>query len=309
MKPKNVLVTGSSGFIGQQLVKRLLLLGHRVLGIDLRPPAQASKKYRFVQKPITLRDLKNTGFKPEWIFHCAGGGSVGFAENHPPEDFQMNVATCLEVIDFARQSRRSASVVFLSSAAVYGDAVRKLLDEKMPARPVSSYGFHKQLMEKLVRFYARRWSVPSVLVRVFSVYGEGLQKQVFWDAAKKMHGRKALFFGSGRETRDFVHVEDVCRFLARIIGKANREVPIYNCGLGKPVRMNSALGLLASELGKAPPRFNRKPRPGDPKQLVCNPSRALQTGWRPEVAFPEGIRRYAKWYQAAAVKKSASPKK
>lgn len=298
MRAKKVLVTGSSGFIGQSLVETLLMQGHRVMGIDVKKaPLPSQGSFRFIKGTIEVARLKKTGFIPDWIFHCAGGGSVGFAESHPLEDFRMNVETCLEILAFARNLGRHCPVVLVSSAAVYGDNVSVRSKEKNVDRPASNYGFHKQLAEQLLRHYAQRWSVPSVIVRLFSVYGEGLRKQVFWEAAQKLWRGKQEFFGNGRETRDFVHVEDVCRFLIKIISKASQAVPIYNCGRGKAVPMRSALALLAKHLSRSSPRFNGKVRPGDPRHLVADPWMIRGLGWSPLIDFPEGIRRYADWFQ------------
>lgn len=299
MKTKNVLVTGSSGFIGRWLVETLLRQGHRVMGVDVeeaRLPCQRS--FRFTKGTIDGASLKKIKFVPDWIFHCAGGGSVGFAESHPLADFRMNVETCLEILAFAGNLGRSCPVVLVSSAAVYGNTVRKRSKKESRLLPLSNYGFHKRLAEQLFRHYAQRWSVPSVIVRLFSVYGEGLRKQVFWEAAQKMWRGERVFFGNGRETRDFVHVEDVCRFLVKVISKARRAAPIYNCGRGKPVSMRSALALLAKHLNRPPPRFNGQVRPGDPRHLVADPSMIRGLGWSPKIDFPEGILRYADWFQS-----------
>jgi UDP-glucose 4-epimerase len=295
---KRVLVTGSSGFIGQRLVQALLLQGHRVMGIDVKKTQQPSQgSFRFTKGAIDAEKLKKTGFVPDWIFHCAGGASVGFAESHAREDFQMNVVSALELLQFARLTGGRPKVVLLSSAAIYGNAGKKKLGEKQPPRPVSNYGFHKYVTEILLRFYAKKWSVPCVVVRIFSVYGEGLRKQVFWDAAQKMWRGNHEFFGNGRETRDFVHVDDVCRFLIKIITRAREGVPVYNCGRGKPVSMTSALRLLAKHLKRPAPLFNGKLRPGDPRHLVADPSMVAGLGWSPRIDFPEGVRRYAEWFQ------------
>ncbi len=296
MKRKKVLVTGSSGFIGQRLVEALLLQGHRVMGIDVKKTQQSSKGvFRFTKGTIHAGKLKKTGFVPDWIFHCAGGGTVGFAELFPLEDFRMNVESCLELLSFARHIEPKPRIVFMSSAAVYGNRRAKELSEKTLSKPVSNYGFHKQMAESIFRFYSLRWGVPSVLVRIFSVYGNGLRKQLFWDAAKKMKTGNTVFAGSGQEVRDFVHVDDLCRFLLTIISRSKPQAPIYNCGLGRVVRIKKALEMLAGCLGAAKPIFDGKVRHGDPKRLVANPGRALRAGWRPRIDFSEGIRLYAEW--------------
>ena len=174
MNYKKVLVTGSSGFIGKHLVNELLLQGHRVVGLDICANSSPKKKgYNFLKGRVELKQLQQIPFKPDWIFHCAGGGSVGFAEADPQHDFQMNVGTSIEVLSFARNINPPPRIVYLSSAAVYGNTGSKRHPEKSSARPCSSYGFHKKMAESAFHFYGKRWAIPSVVIRIFSVYGEG----------------------------------------------------------------------------------------------------------------------------------------
>ena len=296
MKYKKVIVTGSSGFIGRHLVDELLLQGHRVVGLDICANSSPKKRgYKFLKGKVELDQLKKIPFKPDWIFHCAGGGTVGFAETEPQQDFQMNVGTSIEVLSFARTMNPSPRIVYLSSAAVYGDTGSKKECENTVVQPCSSYGFHKTMAESAVRFYAKRWGIRSVIVRIFSVYGEGLTKQVFWDAAHKLRAGENTFSGSGKETRDFIHIKDVCRFLVYSIKQASIVPHTFNCGWGKAITIKTALTLLAKNLGSKRPRFTGKVRTGDPQHLVAKHSLAKKIGWRPSVVFVEGIRRYAEW--------------
>jgi len=296
MKYKKVLVTGSSGFIGRHLVDELLAQGHQVVGVDIAGTSFPKKKgYQFIRGKVELSQLKRISFKPDWIFHCAGGGTVGFAEAEPQLDFQMNVGTTIEVLSFARTMNPSPRIAYLSSAAVYGNTGSKKVRENAVVQPCSSYGFHKTMAESALRFYSKRWRIRSVIVRIFSVYGEGLAKQVFWDAARKLRTGKGAFSGTGKETRDFIHIQDVCSFLVYSIKQAIIVPHTFNCGWGKAITIQTALTLLAKNLGAKRPRFTGKPRKGDPQHLVADYSLAKKIGWRPSVDFVEGIRRYAEW--------------
>ena len=292
----DVLVTGSSGFIGRHLVQMLAQRGHQVVGLDRRMVSlPLPREIRNLKGEVTRECLRKIARRPDWIFHCAGGGSVGFAENHPEEDFRMNVGTSLEVLAYARNLRPVPRVVFLSSAAVYGNSACRGISEGGPLRPCSSYGFHKLLAEQAFQYYSRRWSIPVAILRLFSVYGEGLQKQIFWDASQKMNQGASLFSGSGKETRDFVHIDDVCRLLLLAPKVARTPAIILNCGRGKAVRLQTALGILARQWRVSKPRFSGKSRPGDPLHLVSDARRAFRLGWKPDVELREGLRRYAAW--------------
>ena len=291
-----VLITGSSGFIGQHLAIKLAQRGHKIVGFDRRLVASSSPRgIKNLEGEVTREQLKKMSWRPDWIFHCAGGGAVGFAETHPEEDFRMNVGTSMEVLAYAREIRPVPRVVFLSSAAVYGNSACKEISESAPTRPCSSYGFHKLLAEEAFQYYSNRWSIPVVIIRLFSVYGEGLKKQIFWDAAKKMGQGLPLFSGSGKETRDFVHIDDVCRLLLLAPKLARSPATILNCGRGKAVQLQIALRKLAQNLRLSGPQFSGRSRPGDPIHLVADARRALRLGWKPAVDLDEGLRRYGTW--------------
>jgi UDP-glucose 4-epimerase len=294
-----VLVTGCSGFIGQHLVRHLAMHGHDIVGLDPRPfPHRKIPNFKTIRTNVSRKKLMQLPCRPDWIFHCAGGGSVGFAEAHPEEDFRMNVGTAMEILAYARNLKPPPRVIYLSSAAVYGNLASRPISERAPTRPCSSYGFHKLLAEETFRYYSLRWEIPCVVTRLFSVYGEGLKKQIFWDAAQKLQKGDRVFAGTGAETRDFIHVEDVCRLL--LLGPKIADIPavVINCGQGKAVRIRDAIGGLAACLRIPGPRFGGNRRPGDPRHLVANPRRALQIGWKPRINFAEGLRRYVTWVES-----------
>src|SRR6202012_4896575 len=109
-------------------------------------------------------------------------------------------------------------LIVASSAAVYGAQHAGPIAEQDALVPMSPYGQHKLMMEQLCRSYAMTFGIRSTVVRLFSVYGASLRKQLLWDVCSRLHrGERSLMLGgTGREIRDWIHVRDVVRLLNRI---------------------------------------------------------------------------------------------
>jgi UDP-glucose 4-epimerase len=235
------------------------------------------------------------------IVHCAGGASVGFSVAHPHADFQRTVGCTADVLEYARLHARGARVVLCSSAGVYGEASPGPIPESAPRRPMSPYGMHKKMAEDLCRSYARSCGVASVAVRLFSVYGAGLRKQLLWDACNKSARGERRFFGTGAELRDWLHVDDAAALLAASVRLASGESPVINGGTGRAASTREILGSLFRELGVADqPAFTGESKAGDPVSLVADASRAFALPWRPAVDWEQGVAAVARWFRDGA---------
>jgi len=300
------LVTGACGFIGRHVARSLAREGWTVAGIGHGRFARAELHdwglLAHRTADVTLPELIECDVKPSLIVHCAGGSSVGFSVSHPHEDFHRTVATTTAVLEFARVHARGAAVVFPSSAAVYGAAAEIPLRESAPLRPVSPYGVHKRLGEELCALYGAQFGVAAVILRLFSVYGAGLKKQLLWDACNRVRSGDVSFFGGGHEVRDWLHVEDAAALVLHAQRMASRACPTLNGGSGVGVPVAELLGELFGCLGRSDaPRFTGAARPGDPDAQVADISQARATGWRPARSWRDGVREYVAWFKKAAV--------
>ncbi|MDR1164235.1 MAG: SDR family oxidoreductase, partial [Candidatus Accumulibacter sp.] len=244
---KSVFITGVYGFLGSWCADFFSASGFDVVGIG-----SASKKGRCsdpvalsgaVEGAVTTQalDLATERFGvPYALIHCAGGASVAFSYENPREDFLRTVGSTAEVLDFLRR-HTSVRLVYPSSVAVYGAAARVPIVEAQPCAPVSPYGHHKHLAEQLCRAYADEWKFPAAIVRFFSLYGEGLRKQLLWDACRKAAQRNFSFFGVGDETRDWMSVRDAARLTALAVDHAAPDCPTVNGGTGDGMRVKEML--------------------------------------------------------------------
>ncbi len=298
------LVTGAYGFVGRHVARCAAERGYTVRAIGhggwSRSEWSAFGIGEWHDADITMSSLLTYGGEPDVIFHCAGSGSVGFSMTHPYQDFERTVTTTLSVLEFARQLR-GPKVVIPSSAGVYGKVESLPIATDAPLNPVSPYGMHKKMAEDLCRSYARHFGLGVALVRLFSVYGIGIRKQLLWDASTKMTRGDTTFAGTGRETRDWLHVEDAASLMLAASEHASPDCPIANGGAGVGVEIAAILGFLADALGIAGPvSFVGETRPGDPSHYTADIRQALAWGWHAERHLEDEVRAYAEWFKRGA---------
>lgn len=298
---KRVLITGAAGFLGRHVSKAFKESGALTCGIghgDLgREELKSWGLDEWFQADVTLGNLVATGREFDVIVHCAGSGSVSFSLQEPMADFQRTVESTLAVLEFMRLKNPEAHLIYPSSPAVQGDGDGKPLRETDPCKPVSPYGVHKKISEDLCRSYEASFGLQSTVVRFFSIYGEGLKKQLLWDAANKLlqNGREACFWGTGDEVRDWIHVEDAAS-LALFLSGASCCPSLVNGGSGRPHTISEILLLLRRFLGVSSSiSFNNRTRKGDPRYYCADTSLLNSLSWEPFVSLEDGLFRYAEW--------------
>jgi UDP-glucose 4-epimerase len=295
------LVTGAYGFLGRHVARSLAADGFRVVGIGHGAWALDESRHWGISEwhtaDVTLDALITYGGSPDAIVHCASSGSVGFSVTHPHQDFRRTVGTAASVLEYARLYATGASLVYPSSAAVYGVAERLPIKEDDRLHPLSPYGVHKFMAEELFRSYASSYQMRVSIVRFFSLYGEGLRKQLLWDACCKAARGEATFFGSGEELRDWLHVDDAVSLIGILIRDASPSCPIFNGGSGQGVTVREVLTDVFAVYGcNESVSFSGEPRPGDPPGYHADISKAIGIGWQPNVDWRTGISRYVRWF-------------
>lgn len=299
-----IFVTGVYGFLGRHVAKRFADAGWQVIGFGRG--AWQHDEYRswgisvWHEGDISLSLLSNTALVPDVIAHCAGGGSVANSVSKPYQDFLQTVDGTAAVLEFARLHAPEAHLIYPSSPAVQGVHDESAIRTTDPRAPVSPYGFHKKMAEDMCTSYRHAYGSFTTVIRFFSVYGAGLRKQLLWDACKKIAAADdvAVFWGTGNETRDWVHVSDAAN-LVFMLASVSREVlpSVLNCGSGVPHTIAEILKSLSDLAGsKARIAFNGAARAGDPKYYLADITDALHLGWRPLVSLEDGLREYVDWF-------------
>ncbi|MFF8959592.1 NAD-dependent epimerase/dehydratase family protein [Streptomyces sp. NPDC014894] len=292
-----VAVTGGSGFIGRHLVKEIVTLGKRVVVIDLADPGHDITALPEVQH--IRADLRDYGevllalHGVDAVFHLAGNASGPLSVENPRFDFQMNALGTCNVGEAA--SRLGVDrLVYLSSAIVYGIPRTAPITEDHPTRPFLPYGASKLAGELTLRSLHAACGLPAVIGRSFVVYGPGEDPrraggEVSQFLRRHLNEQPVPVVGDlDRKTRDFIHVEDLCRAL---IVLADRGAPgeAYNIGTGREVSMRElgeAVGLATSrpvELRSDPSSLE------DTFRLVADVSALTGLGFAPRHTLHDGL--------------------
>jgi len=297
---KSVLITGAAGFVGRYVAREFAGMGYGVRGMGWGKFPERSQWgiSSWCESDISLETLCEFAGQPDVIVHCAGGSSVGYSMEHPHKDFCMTVDTTSHVLEYIRLHSRESRLVYPSSAAVYGKVNKTPISENTVLNPISPYGRHKVMAESLCQMYAQEYHVAVAVVRLFSIFGEGLRKQLLWDACNKLVAGDLTFSGSGTEVRDWLHVRDAAKLLADAADFAHVNCPTINGASGEGVAVRDVLAVIATcfNLNKHLD-FSGKGRAGDPDKYVADISSAEDWGWKPGISLQAGIRSYVEWFR------------
>lgn len=302
-----LLVTGARGAIGRHVVALARSKGHRVVGLghgswsgDDLPPIDA-----WINGTVSIDNLSalaRTEGVPDAVVHLAGGALVGSSIVHPGEDFRRSVEGAQHLLEWLRTDAPGARLVVASSAAVYGNGHSEPIVETAPYAPTSPYGTHKAMVEMLSCSYARQYGLSVAIVRLFSVYGRGLRKQLVWEIGKRLHEGERLIKlgGTGEEQRDFVHISDAARLLLAAADHADASSPLFNGCSDHGTSIAELAKLITARFADVSVEFSGQARTGDPTYLVGDPARARKAGLSARVALEKGIFDTLDWIASAS---------
>ncbi|MEQ1861189.1 MAG: NAD-dependent epimerase/dehydratase family protein [Chthoniobacteraceae bacterium] len=299
---RTVLITGAAGFLGRHIARQFARDGSRVVGLDDVPPENAPPLSRFVRMKLPSLGLVQVlrDEKPGVFIHCAGRASVPLSMRDPAGDFHDSVVLTFEMLDALRRSAPQCRFILLSSAAVYGDPVSLPVCESEAMAPLSPYGWHKRQAELLCEEFASVFSLPTTVARIFSAYGPGLRRQVVWDICERLlTNGKIELRGTGAESRDFIHANDVAHAIAILAEKAPGCGEAVNLASGRETTIAELARLAASALGsQAEPVFDGEQTPGQPVNWRADIGAIGDLGFAPQVSLEDGVRGVAAWARA-----------
>jgi UDP-glucose 4-epimerase len=301
---KTAVVTGAAGFVGRHTALHLSRHGYRVIGIGhgdwTRSEWTEWGVSDWLRADVNLTSLGQLG-QPSGlstIVHCAGGSTVSLSYSDPHADYERSVSSTAAVLEFSRRLDSRPRVVLASSAAVYGDQGDVDVTENATRSPISPYGFSKLAAENLCDTYSRFFEVPVSIVRLFSVYGAGLRKQLLWDAMLKYGAGKPQFLGTGNDLRDWIHVNDAAELLYLAGTAAQTSFEVYNGGHTKATTRQVIIELAGFIGHTQQPFFNGETHAGNPRRLTSNCAHARrQLNWEPTTKLRDGLASYVAWYK------------
>lgn len=299
----NVLITGAYGFLGRNVALRFKEFGNYVAGIGHGKWCNEEHIQwgldDWYETTITFEALLNINRKFDLIVHCGGSGSVAFSKENPYEDFRKSVYSTLALLEFIRLQNPDCKFIYPSSPAAQGNQGNIPIKEDMEGIPVSAYGFHKKIAEELCLSYHKNFNINIGIIRFFSIYGEGLKKQLLWDACMKIYqSNEVIFFGTGKETRDWIHISDAVE-LIYVFSNTLWGYDIINGGSGKSMKIEKVITSLCTHFKKpVQVTFNGKLKKGDPVYFWADINKALCLGWEPKVEIRNGLRDYVAYFKS-----------
>ncbi len=293
------LVTGGAGFIGSHIARALLALGHKVAIID---DLSNSKKENipavaeFFEGSITDQNLLKQAMQNcAGVFHLAALVSVPKSIENPKYTLEVNALGTLRILEAMRELKVK-KIVYSGTSAVYGDQGSAKNTEDMTPQTLSPYAYAKLESEYLIKTYGHLYGIQSVIFRYFNVFGPGQDPSSPYSAVialfidKIQKGEQITIFGDGKQTRDFVFVDDVVNAnLHAMNSQVNAEV--INIGRGESISILDLIEVLGKIFNKKiEPEF-KAPRAGDILHSCADISKARNLlKFAPKTSLQEGLR-------------------
>jgi UDP-glucose 4-epimerase len=298
---KKILITGAAGFIGRALTRHLAKQQYKVFGMDRIPsenaPLADMQGYEQIELPNPRLAQLLANWRPDVMIHCAGRASVPAAMQDPHADYIDGPVLTFELLGALRQNLPGCAFILLSSAAVYGDPPQLPISEDTQIRPVSAYGYHKWQSEMTCAEFASVFGLRTASARIFSAYGPGLRRQVMWDIVHKALTQSEIRLqGTGQESRDFIHVQDIAHGLDVVLNNALMQGEAYNLASGYETKIMDLADLITEQLQiKSKPLFSGELPAGTPKNWKADITKISMLGFSPHIPLVEGVGGFISW--------------
>lgn len=290
-----ILIIGSKGFIGSHCVD-YFSKEHEVWGCDVALDYNTS---HYIS--IDSVDSDFLGIFEQRTYdvciNCSGAANVPFSLDKPFNDFKLNTLNIFKLLEAIRKNAPRCKFITMSSAAVYGNPEFLPIKERQANKPVSPYGYHKVMAEMICEEYSRFWNIQTCCLRIFSAYGPGLKKQLFWDLYHKIINDDCpTLWGTGRESRDFIYISDIVKIIELTIRYSSFNGEVVNVANGRQIKISEVVETVRKVSGTEKTiRFNGAERKGDPINWEADISIIKGWGYKPSVDLETGIDYYLRW--------------
>ncbi len=314
---QKAFVTGAAGFIGSNLVDRLLATGLPVVGFDnfstgqrrflegaLRHPG-----FRLVEgDTLDTAALTRAMAGCDTVFHLAANADVRFGTEHPSKDLQQNTVATFNVLE-AMRATGARRIAFSSTGSVYGEAAVIPTPEDAPF-PVqtSLYAASKVAGEGMLSAYAEGFGFEAYLFRFVSILGERYTHGHVFDFHQQLreHPDWLRVLGDGSQRKSYLYVQDCLDAILHVLAlgtaaSAKHRTQIYNLGTPDYLRVNDSIGFISGALGLKPElRHTGGDRGwvGDNPFIFLDTQKIQATGWKPKLTIEQGIVRTLRWLEA-----------
>ncbi len=308
---KRVLITGAAGFIGSHLVPRLVAEGAQVVGLDnysFARPDRARDAPDFHALTVDLRRLEEVrsvmeSNPPDFIFHLAAIANPRQCKQDFPLGFDVNV---LGTQNLLRSAPAAARVVFMSSAAVYGEPVRLPIDETHPRLGSDPYSITKILGEELCLLYNRHFGRNIAIVRNFNSFGVGqVGDYIVPQLIRQGLAERKVEIWNSRTVRDFLYIDNAVDALLSIA--THSENGPINIGSGRGVSIGELAQAIVQRFGGGMEVVDLQKKVLGSPALVSSNEKLRSLGWTERVSFEDGIGRTIRWTEELLAHPPAAP--
>ncbi len=295
------LITGAAGFLGAPLANRLIREGHRVIGLDdlsTGDPERLSQEVHLVRGDVNDRPkLWSLLQEVDCVYHLAARVIVPESMLYPREYNQVNVGGTVTLMEAMRDVgvRR---VVFISSGTIYGNQKIQPLRETCRPHPHSPYAVSKLSAEFYIRTIGDLWGIETVCLRVFNAYGPGQRMPptnapvIPYCIRQALDHGTIVVHGDGKQTRDYVYIDDVVDAMETASSKPNINRMIINVGSGRETTVNDIIKRVVELTQTNPEIVTNKTHDSGPSRMCADLGLAKKAlGFSPKVNLTEGLRR------------------
>ena len=309
---RHALVTGAAGFIGSNLVDRLLKEGVLVTGIDNFSTGQERFLASALQLPafnlvrgdlLDPKALAEAAKDCDFVFHLAANADVRFGLEHPDRDLQQNTVGTFHVLEAARKAG-AKGIAFSSTGSVYGEPLVHPTPEEAPF-PVqtSLYGASKLAGEGLLQAYAEGFGLKAYIFRFVSILGERYTHGHVFDFYQKLKTdpTRLPVLGNGLQRKSYLYVGDCIDAILTVITQAHAKVNIYNLGTDEFCQVNDSIGWINESLKLKPQLIysgGERGWIGDSPFIFLDTKKVRALGWKPKLSIREGILKTVAWLKA-----------
>lgn len=291
------LVVGSKGFIGRHLVSHLKDQQMDVWGADVVVEYVDTANYFLIDATNSdfLAVFEEVDF--DICINCSGAASVPDSMSKPFRDYNLNSSNVFKLLEAIRLHRPACKFINLSSAAVYGNPEKLPVSEKTLRNPLSPYGYHKMMSEQICEEFHRFFGLKTCSMRIFSAFGEGLKKQLFWDLYQKAQKNgQVKLFGSGKESRDFIYIKDLVHAIEVVARNAAFTGDVINVANGEEILIQDCVSIFYSLFDTGISfQFTGKTRKGDPDNWVADIKKLKELGYSKKYSLEGGLKNYYQW--------------
>ena len=305
-------VTGGAGFIGSNLVDRLLSDGHAVTAYDnlstgqprFLDAAKAKPNFKLVEGDV-LDEKKLTAAVAghDFVFHFAANADVRFGTHHPRRDLEQNTIATYNVLE-AMRAGGVKQIGFSSTGSIYGEATVFPTPEDAPF-PIqtSLYGASKLAGEGLIQAYVTGFGFRAFIFRFGSILGERYSHGHVYDFYKQLmaHPGQINVLGNGKQRKSYLYVQDCVDAMLTVIAKAPAPVNVYNLGTDEYCEVNDSIGWISQKLGVNPERrYTGGDRGwiGDSPFIFLDTKKVRSLGWKPKLTIRQGVEKTVDYLRA-----------